>query len=136
LPSRYGDLTALVSGLPPQPTQELRLSMSPSQADAPRFEIVLPPVPTPAPRTGTTEATRVDLVVQKSEETRKVTNPDMLARLSHNPARTRPASRIPRGLLLGLGAALLMFVESPSSLIARKPDPAASTGPAPAALAA
>ncbi len=118
LPSRYRDLTSLVANLPPQPTEELRLPVAPPLSDDRRFEIVLPALPTPAALVGIADPTSLEQAGLRNEETRKVSSPELLARLSRNPDR-RPTlpGRVSRTLLFTLGVALLMFVENLTSLI-------------------
>jgi serine/threonine protein kinase len=125
LPTRYRDLTALVSGMPPQPTEELMLPVSPALPERPRFELVLPPPPTPGVAAPAAEdLTRPEMAVSKTAPTKKVSAPDLLARL-HHPGPVRPAVTprpTRRRLLLGLGAvAMLVMLEGLTSLAAREP---------------
>jgi serine/threonine protein kinase len=136
LPSRYGDLGTLVSGLPPQPTEELILPVSPPQGDGPRFELVLPSPPTPGvAAAGAGDLTCPGPAVSKTAPTKKVSAPDLMARWHRKPAAPVQLPRANRRrLLLGLGAvALLVVAEGLTSLAGRKPAVLVATRPASAA---
>jgi serine/threonine protein kinase len=144
LPSRYGDLSALLSQLPLHPTEELRVPVAPPPAAGPRFELVLPTSPTPGMVAPPGDPTRLDLSIHRDEETKRVNETELLAQLSGKPGRKgrrkghkRPetklglAAQAPKLLIgLALGAVLLL-----GGLTVTRQAPTAPSAPRPVSAA-
>jgi serine/threonine protein kinase len=136
LPGRQGDLISLVSSLPAQPAEELLLPVAPPQGSPARFELVLPPPPTPGVSASSPEPPAPAV---ENETTRKVSGNRLLAQLSLNPARRMAAPpRARQGPMLALGVGLMMLLGGISafSVQALSPLPAAPRPETPADLIA